>query len=81
MSETSDVPCRFCGAPAVGIYYFDKGCVCYPDDRMQSLCEQHIVKATPIGNMRLIGRPPGVRRIWRRENAEFPRVPLGALPW
>ena len=51
-----NLPCRFCGASAVGIYYFDKGCGCYPNDRLQALCAQHVDKATPIGGMRFIGR-------------------------
>lgn len=57
-----DLPCRFCDAGAVAIYYFDKGCFCCPNDRLQALCEQHVDRATPIEGMRFVCRPPGVRR-------------------
>jgi hypothetical protein len=49
------VECRFCAAPAVAVYAMDRGCACYPEDREQSLCIQHIVSATPRGKMELKG--------------------------
>lgn len=45
------IKCRFCEEQAVGVFILDKGCACYPNDKEQALCEQHISKATPIGNM------------------------------
>jgi hypothetical protein len=49
-----NVPCVMCGDPAVALYRMEKGCVCRPDDREQALCQQHIVKATPLGSMELV---------------------------
>jgi hypothetical protein len=38
--------CRFCSDP---VFELSAGCVCYPDDRYQALCMQHVIKATPLG--------------------------------
>ena len=46
--------CRFCSAPAAATYALDAGCLCYPEDREQALCVQHIIRATPLGAMRLL---------------------------
>lgn len=46
--------CRFCGSEAIAIYWLDEGCVCYPNDKVQALCEQHIYKSTPLRNMKCI---------------------------
>lgn len=46
--------CRFGCGPAVGRFAFSKGCVCFPDDRVQDLCAQHACHSTPIGTMCLI---------------------------
>jgi len=46
--------CRFCDDEAVAKYTFSNGCVCYPEDREQNLCLQHIVKSNPLGSMVLI---------------------------
>jgi len=46
--------CRFTDGEAVARFALDKGCFCYPDDREQDLCLHHIVKATPLGGMKLI---------------------------
>lgn len=46
--------CRFCDDEALAIFHFSRGCVCYPDDRQQTLCWQHVVRATPLGGMELI---------------------------
>jgi hypothetical protein len=54
VSDKLLVPCRFCGTPSVGIYHLDEGCFCYPDDREQALCSQHVLRATPLGEMILI---------------------------
>jgi hypothetical protein len=50
------VPCRFCGegSSAVGKYAMPEGCFCYPNDREQALCAQHVIRATPIGAMELV---------------------------
>ena len=38
-------PCRFNdGLPAVARFSTPTGCVCYPDDREQDLCGQHVIK-------------------------------------
>lgn len=43
--------CRFDdGNYAVGRFAFSDGCVCYPDDKEQDLCIQHVVKSTPLGS-------------------------------
>ena len=55
MSEEATSPdCRFCSAKALGRFALDKGCLCYPDDREQDLCQQHVVRATPLGSMELL---------------------------
>jgi hypothetical protein len=46
--------CRFGCGPAIARYAMDRGCVCFPDDREQDLCAQHVVRATPLGGMELI---------------------------
>lgn len=48
------IPCRFCAAPAVVRFAFPQGCVCFPDCREAGLCLQHVVRATPLGEMRLL---------------------------
>lgn len=50
---TEDLGCRFCSSPAVAIFTMTEGCLCYPDDRQQALCMQHILRATPLGTMDL----------------------------
>jgi hypothetical protein len=54
MSTPVDVKCRFCSASAIAKYAMDRGCVCFPDDREQALCAQHIIRATPLGSMELL---------------------------
>lgn len=46
--------CRFCRWPAVGIFELNRGCLCFPEDREQALCMQHVVRATPLGDMSLL---------------------------
>ena len=47
---TEDRPrCRFCGSVATVVATFTHGCVCYPDDRVQALCEQHWHNSMPLG--------------------------------
>jgi hypothetical protein len=46
--------CRFNDSEAVAVFAMSEGCVCFPDDREQALCMQHIVRATPLGEMTLI---------------------------
>jgi len=43
--------CRFCDSPAVAVFAMPRGCWCHPDDRRQSLCLHHAIKATPLGGM------------------------------
>ncbi len=44
--------CRFCpDVLAVAEFSMDQGCFCFPEDRRQALCLQHIEKATPLGSM------------------------------
>ncbi len=54
--EEKAVPCRFGdGNLAVARYETPQGCVCFPDDRLQDLCGQHVIKDGMIGNdVRLI---------------------------
>jgi len=49
-----DVRCRFCNDAAVGIFEFPGGCICYPEDRRQALCMQHVIRATPLDGMSLV---------------------------
>jgi hypothetical protein len=46
--------CRFCGDVAAARYALSAGCLCYPDDREQDLCVQHIIRASPRGSMQLV---------------------------
>jgi hypothetical protein len=49
--------CRFQGprhnAEAVAVFDMPGGCVCFPEDRKQALCMQHVVKANPLAGMEL----------------------------
>ena len=45
--------CRFCHHGAVAVFTLSDGCACFPDDREQALCAQHIVRASPLGSMEL----------------------------
>ena len=46
--------CRFGDGPAVGLFELPRGCIVYPDDREQLLCFYHAMRATPLGDIRLI---------------------------
>jgi len=47
--------CRFRGhAPAVAVVATSSGCTCFPDDRIQALCAQHVISAEPLGSFELI---------------------------
>lgn len=46
--------CRFCTAEAVAVFDVPEGCACYPDDRQQALCMQHVVGESSIGGMILV---------------------------
>ncbi len=48
------ISCIFCNEPAIEIHYFDKGCVCIRNPGSQALCQHHIIRATPLGNMTLV---------------------------
>jgi hypothetical protein len=50
---SEQVPCRFCGKPAVAVFKLPEGCLVFKNDREQALCPQHVVSATPIGAMTL----------------------------
>lgn len=53
--ERRDVPCRHGdGGPAVARYETPEGCACFPGDRVQDLCAQHIVKDGMIGEAKII---------------------------
>jgi hypothetical protein len=41
--------CRHCGSPAVARFKTPQGCVCFPEDREQDLCMQHIIKDGMLG--------------------------------
>lgn len=79
MPHERDLKCRFCDSPAVAVFRLDAGCACHPNDREQALCEQHVVKATPIGDMVLIrslvtrlGRPVISEAMAARMPSPFP---------
>jgi hypothetical protein len=49
--EELDIRCRFGDhAPAVGIYWVPKGCICWPDP-VQALCMQHFLTAESTGDI------------------------------
>lgn len=48
-----ETACRFCKATPVALFSLPQGCFCFPDDREQALCPQHVVNAEPIGEMTL----------------------------
>lgn len=50
---SSEISCRFCATPAIAQFAMDRGCACYPNDRQQDLCVQHIISAEPLGSMEL----------------------------
>lgn len=46
----TDIPCRFgCDGPTT-LFWFPRGCVCYPD-QVQALCKQHEITAEPLESM------------------------------
>lgn len=47
-------PCRFCRDPAVVRVGLPAGCVVYPEDREQDLCEHHWHKTTPLAGAYLV---------------------------
>lgn len=50
-----DLPCRFGDSSgAIAVWEMDEGCMCYPDDRVQSLCLHHTFRASPRGSMDLL---------------------------
>ena len=52
-ADPVSVKCRFCKSDALAVFHLPRGCFCYPDDREQALCPQHIIRATPLGEMTL----------------------------
>lgn len=46
--------CRLCDDKAVALVAMDAGCVCFPDDRAQWLCAQHLVISEPLGSFETI---------------------------
>lgn len=52
------IACRFaeglgapCPSPAVAYVTLSDGCACFPNDRRQYLCLQHLQEAEPIGSI------------------------------
>jgi hypothetical protein len=45
--------CLRCGSPAVALFWFSQGCACSPE-RLQPLCAQHAIRATPRGSMEMV---------------------------
>src|SRR3954464_9927239 len=53
--DWSLVRCRFNGhAQAVALVAVSRGCACYPDDRLQALCPQHIGSSEPLGSFLVV---------------------------
>ncbi len=50
----NEIRCTLCDSFAVATFFLDHGCIAFPDVQTQSLCPQHIVKATPRGGMVLL---------------------------
>jgi hypothetical protein len=40
--------------PVAGLYWFERGCVCFRNRRIMPLCKQHVIKAEPLAGMRPI---------------------------
>lgn len=71
--EGVDHKCRQCGAPATHRVTLSAGCVVWPHDREQYLCQQHLVKATPLGTIEAELAPgvkpaPATAEKWARAN-------------
>jgi len=49
--------CLICGAPVAGVYYLSRGCAVY-SDRIQPLCQQHVISSTPIESFDVIAKRP-----------------------
>ena len=62
-TEAKEVPCRFqergCQGVAIARYALAEGCACFPDDREQDLCLQHVMKDGQIDGIRplIVYRP------------------------
>jgi hypothetical protein len=53
--DWSLVRCRFNGhAQAVALVALSHGCACYPEDRLQPLCPQHILSSEPLGSFQVV---------------------------
>jgi hypothetical protein len=51
------IDCRFapeCQAPSAARVSVPGGCICFPADREQELCLQHINDATPLDGLELL---------------------------
>jgi hypothetical protein len=46
--------CSLCDDNAIAVYSLPKGCIAYPELKIQALCAQHIVKAQPRSGMVLL---------------------------
>jgi hypothetical protein len=46
--------CKFGCGPAAVYVELSRGCVCFPDDREQFLCNQHWYKMEPLGTVKAI---------------------------
>lgn len=46
--------CRFGGHPASVRVELEAGCVCFPDDKEQFLCEHHWWKMEPLGDVKVV---------------------------
>ena len=45
------------------MFSLSAGCACYPNDRDQALCLQHIERSTPLGAMTRVAHESGTRRL------------------
>lgn len=46
--------CDLCNDEALGKFELDKGCIAYPEMKVQILCLHHTVKSQPLGSMELV---------------------------
>lgn len=68
-----NIHCRFGCEEVIGIYSIPEGCLCFPDDKEQALCAQHLYKAESSGPIeKLFDWPPPPKsyaapkgKIWR----------------
>ncbi len=58
--------CRFGDGPAIARFHLPGGCVVYKSERHFDLCPHHVLNATPLDGMYLIGHYAESDAEWER---------------